>query len=286
MGFSFRAAVVGIGCALILGGCVSSGTYQLKEQESRMLSKNLEESRSSYAELQNRFKQLQDEKAELESELKKQKANLGDSTEKNQKLMDTNGNLTADLADARSDNDKLKATNGELSDKLRKLAVDFVEIKTERDNANLANLTLSGKMNRLSSEMAEVKAANQKLTIAVKPENLLKTMGEYFELQQQKLDGLGAENAKLKMTVLEMRGSGRAKVTGEFPSRAPVERPAAQPATQRPRPLPVSSEPTQSAEKPHPAEDGNPLRETAKAETEDSPTTHHIPDEEPIALPQ
>lgn len=290
MGFICRAAFFCLGCTLILGGCVSSGTYQLKEQESRMLSKNLEESRSSYAELQSRFKQLQDEKAGLESELRKQKADLGDSTEKNQKLIDTNGKLTADLADARGENDRLKSTNGELSDRLKKLAVDFVEIKAERDKANLANVTLSGKMNRLSSEMAELKVANEKLTIAVRPENLLKTMGECFESQQQRLEVLGAENARLKTTVLEMRGSGRVKGAGESPSRAPERKSAVAPSVDKPEVAqPVSARPasTRSAVKAQPAAAREAFPEEAvNAGSEDSPATVFIPDEEPVTLPQ
>jgi len=271
MGFSCRTAVFGIGCALILGGCVSSGTYQLKEQESRMLSKSLEESRSSYAELQNKFNQLQGEKTGLESELKKQKADLGDSAEKNQKLTDSNGKLTADLADARGENDRLRVTNDELSDKLKKLAVEFVEIKNERDKVTLANLTLSGKISRLSSEMAEMKATNDRLTTAVRPENILKTVGEYFDSLQQKLDGLGAENARLKLTILEMRGSGRVKGSASTSPRAMEENPAV--TASEAEKSPAAARPTTA-------------RPAMERQRSVPPATFFISDEESIVLPQ
>lgn len=236
-----------------------------------MLSKNLEESRSSFAELQKKFNQLEGEKTGLESELKKQKADLGESTEKNQKLMETNGKLTADLADARSENDTLRVTNGEMSDKLKKLAVEFVEIKNERDKVTLANLTLSGKINRLSSEMAELKTANEKLATAVKPENILKTVGEYFDSLQQKLDGLDTENAKLKLTILEMRGGGRVKGSARTSPRAMEENPAVTaPEAEK---LPAAARPTAA-------------RPAMERQRPVPPATFSISDEESIALPQ
>lgn len=313
MVFRFTATVLGVG-ALFLSGCVSSGTYQLKEQESQLLSKNLEESRRQYGDLQKKYRQLEDENSDLTSSIRKQKGELAEAASRNEKLAATNAELTAqskalaaDLADARGEVERKIQANTDLSEKMKKLAVDFVDLKAERDKVSQANLTLFGKVGRQAGEISELKAANEKLANAAKPENLLKTVGEYFEAQQKKLDDLKEENARLKQTLLEMRGIGRLP-GAESSSRMPEDKPApvaAKPTAspvaekkqpvqvqkEKPAPLPVAVEKVSpvvpAMEKPRPATmvSEAPHHEPAKAEGEDAPTIIHIPGEEPISLP-
>ena len=315
MVFRFTATLLLFG-SLVLSGCVSSGTYQLKEQESQRLGRNLEEARGQYAELQKKYGKLEDENADLAATIKKQKGELADAGEKNGKISEQNGELadklkklTADLGSTRGEVERESRANADLSDKLKKLAVDFVDLKTEKDKLALINNTLSGKVGRQAAEIAELKLANEKLATAVKPENLLKTVGEYFESQQKQLDGLATENAKLKQTIMEMRGLGRLP-GGESSSRSPEAKPApvaAKPVTppapappvkpqparvqeEKPRPQPLAVKvpvPVPPVENPAPPTvvSEAPRQEGAKAEPEEAPTTIHIPGEEPISLP-
>lgn len=72
--------------ALLTSGCVSSGTYQAKEQQSLQLSRDLENSKNAQSELLDKNKKLLEENAALNLKLK---------------------NLNADFAGLKAENDKL-----------------------------------------------------------------------------------------------------------------------------------------------------------------------------------
>jgi regulator of replication initiation timing len=97
----------------------------------------------------------------------------------------------------------------ELNEKLKKLSGNIADSTTENSKLTLDNLNLSEKLRKLTFEHDVLRSANEKLSRAVKPENLLKTVSDHFESLQQKVDGLNAENTKLKGTLLEMRSVGK-----------------------------------------------------------------------------
>jgi regulator of replication initiation timing len=83
-----------IGAVLLAcGGCVSSGTYQAKEQKSLQLKKNLEVTKGDYSELQEKSKKLSEDNDAMALMLKK---------------------LDADFAELKVDNEKLKLENEKL----------------------------------------------------------------------------------------------------------------------------------------------------------------------------
>ncbi len=174
---SFRLIVVSMGFAAFLGGCVSTGTYQQKEQESLMLNKSLDESRILYSNLQAKYKKLGEENTEQELELKKLKVELSESIIKNNGLVEVTKKLATDNNDLKVENEKLTTTNSSLSLKVKKLSTEFEDMKL----------------------------AHEKLVIAVKPENILKTAGEYFAEMQQKIDKLTKENTSLGQALKEFR---------------------------------------------------------------------------------
>jgi chromosome segregation ATPase len=216
MGLKLKTVVLLMGFAAVLGGCVSSGTYQQKEKESQMLSKNLEEARSSYFEMQQKYEKLAGENTTLEADLKKQKDAAAESLKKNEKLAGTNSELDekikkllTDLADSKAENDKMGRSLADLNEKLKKLNGNIADSTSENSKLTLDNLNLAEKLRKLTFELDELKFTNEKLSRAVKPENLLKTVGDHFESLQQKVDGLTAENTKLKGTLVEMRNVGK-----------------------------------------------------------------------------
>jgi len=132
--------------ALLTSGCVSSGTYKAKEQESIQLSRNLEETKGAYQELEEKNKKLTAEGEALNEKLKK---------------------LNTEIADFKLDIEKLK--------------VDNAKYKLEGENYKLEN--------------ENYKFENEKLSLAAKPENLLKTLAD-------SIAALQAENAKLRQSLV------------------------------------------------------------------------------------
>jgi len=132
--------------ALLTSGCVSSGTYKAKEQESIQLSRNLEETKGAYQELEEKNKKLTAEGEALNEKLKQ---------------------LDTEIADFKLDIEKLK--------------VDNAKYKLEGENYKLEN--------------ENYRLENEKLSLAAKPENLLKTLAD-------SIAALQAENAKLKQSLV------------------------------------------------------------------------------------
>lgn len=233
------AAFVLLAWGVLISGCVSSGTYQLKEQESLQLSRSLEESKAAYSALEKKLAGVEGEKGALESSLNKQKGELADFSAKGEKL-------AAELSEARGEVEKLTRQSAEQAEKLKKLAVEFVELKGEKEKLYLANQGLSVDVSRLTAENAELKSSNDRLSAAVRPENLVRTVGEQFATLQGKIDSLGVENANLKQTILEMRKGTRLPPP---PQGAPVmEKPAkSAPVGDAPNAMETSKESAKSA---------------------------------------
>ncbi|NVO21725.1 MAG: hypothetical protein HXX13_18650 [Bacteroidetes bacterium] len=81
-----RLAVLFSLVALLSGGCVSSGTYQAKEQESLLLKKTLDEKITGLSELQDKNKKLNDENELIAKQFKKLESEMADLKAENEKL--------------------------------------------------------------------------------------------------------------------------------------------------------------------------------------------------------
>lgn len=115
--------VVAAGAVMALGGCVSSGTYQAKEQESQQLGKSLEEVKASYAELQAKCGKFAAANSEQSEQLKKFFTELALLKQENEKLAEA----------ARPDNllKSLAETLATLQQKVEQLKVENAKMKQE-----------------------------------------------------------------------------------------------------------------------------------------------------------
>ena len=75
--------------AMLSGGCVSSGTYQAKEQESLLLKKTLDETTTGLSELQEKNRKLNAENDLVYKKLKKLEAEMSDLKTENEKLVES-----------------------------------------------------------------------------------------------------------------------------------------------------------------------------------------------------
>ena len=93
---SFKTSLIAISslAAITVGGCVSSGTYQAKEQESLELKKSLLNTKGDYSELQEKNKKLAEDYETALTKLKK---------------------INADFAEIKAENEKLKLENEKLA---------------------------------------------------------------------------------------------------------------------------------------------------------------------------
>lgn len=81
-----KAWLLVIGCSLSLGGCVSLGTYKLKQAEAKKLDQSLQGLQTSYKELQEKHDRLALENDKLASQVKKLSVELTELTKENEKL--------------------------------------------------------------------------------------------------------------------------------------------------------------------------------------------------------
>lgn len=75
--------------AMLSGGCVSSGTYQAKEQESLLLKKTLDETTTGLSELQEKNRKLNAENDLVYKKLKKLESEMSDLKAENEKLAES-----------------------------------------------------------------------------------------------------------------------------------------------------------------------------------------------------
>lgn len=116
--------VVAAGTVMALGGCVSSGTYQVKEQENQQLGKSLEEAKSSYNELKEKCGKVEAVRSEQDEQLKKLTAELALLKQENERLVAASrpDNLLKSLADSfaalQQRVEQLKAENAKMKQEL------------------------------------------------------------------------------------------------------------------------------------------------------------------------
>ncbi len=84
------ALLLVVGCSISLGGCVSLGTYKLKQAEAKNLEQSLQAAQASYKELQEKHDRLVLENDRLAGQVKKISGELTDLAKENEKLATAN----------------------------------------------------------------------------------------------------------------------------------------------------------------------------------------------------
>jgi chromosome segregation ATPase len=140
----FVAVVIAVSLTS-LGGCVSSGTYQVKEQENQQLGRSLEETKSAYNELKEKYQAKEQESQQLGKSLEVAKSAATELQEKCTKLEESN--------------------NGQV-EKLQKLSADFAALQLE--NVKLVEAT---KPENLLKALAEVVTTLQQRVDMLQAEN-------------------------------------------------------------------------------------------------------------------
>lgn len=116
--------LVAAGTVMVLGGCVSSGTYQVKEQENQQLGKSLEEAKNSYNELKEKCGKVEATSSEQGEQLKKLTAELALLKQENERLAEAArpDNLLKSLVDSfaalQQRVEQLKAENAKMKQEL------------------------------------------------------------------------------------------------------------------------------------------------------------------------
>lgn len=159
-----------VSLSLVLGGCVSSGTYALKEQEAASLAADLGALKAKYA-------QLEKDNGTLNAEIAGLKADLARLEQEKGKLVTENREL----------NDILKAKSDSLTTSITELRRKVAEL--EADNARLR-----GEITSLKGEIATLKK--------VKEEEVKKVSSTLTEMTEK----LKEQIARGDMTISELRG--------------------------------------------------------------------------------
>lgn len=164
-------AVVMLGCfSFLLGGCVTSGTYALKEQEAKTLETNLMALRQQYADLGKENDGLKAEVTKLNGE--------------KEKLAGERGRLEADKAELEK---VLKAKSDTLSQNIVELRQKVTDLQGE-------NAKLQETITKLREDIANLQK--------VKEEEVQKTSKTYEDL----LDKMKGEISKGEVTISELKG--------------------------------------------------------------------------------
>lgn len=150
-----------VATVLSLGsGCVSTGTYQAKEQESAQLSKNLEESKGIISEISEKNRKLLKESETLAASLKVLEEELTRLKEESVRLKDDNGKLIEESGRLREENAKLSEA-AKPENLLKSLANSLATLLNENSRLKLAleDAEKSSKMNsdpiKISPEIAK-----------------------------------------------------------------------------------------------------------------------------------
>lgn len=150
MKFKFAVLTMMITVVSLGSGCVSTGTYQAKEQESMQLSKNLEESKATLSEVNDKNMKLTAETETLNGKLKKMDGELATLKEESARLKDDNSKLRDETARLKEENAKL-AEAVKPENLLKALANSLAELQGENSKLKLA-LEDAGKAAKKSSE--------------------------------------------------------------------------------------------------------------------------------------
>jgi chemotaxis protein MotB len=176
-GTRFILILSGLVGALALSGCVSSGTYQLKEQEAQGLATDLAALKERHAKLQADQETLRGEKELLQKDLAALKGEAADLAKSREKLV--------------ADNKELDSVLKAKSDSLSKV------IAEQRDK----NLELQQQITGLEKQVAGLKNEIANLQ-KVKEEEVKKTSKTYEDL----LEKMKTEISKGQVTISELMG--------------------------------------------------------------------------------
>jgi chemotaxis protein MotB len=179
------------GFALVLGGCVSLGRFEQKEQEAQTLEGNLQTLRQQFADLTKEQERL---KAQLDK--------LGNERDA---LLREKGTLTGEREALQKEKERLQADNRELDKVLKArsdtLSRNIAELRQrvaelENDNLKLQEAAAGREKDnaRLRQEMADLQKR--------KEEEVQKTSKTYEDL----LDKMKGEIAKGEVTISELKG--------------------------------------------------------------------------------
>lgn len=147
-----RVAVINVltGVSFCLGGCVSTGAYKSKEQEAVTLSKDLQEAKTGFSDLQEKYDKLIAENAEVTS---KQAKLASENTELKDLITNLNlksKRLSGEIEGLKAENEKLAVDNN--TENLFKKIADRVAEQQQ-------------KVDKLQKENESLKAAVEKFTV-------------------------------------------------------------------------------------------------------------------------
>lgn len=162
----FKSAVLAVMAIVVaLGsGCVSSGTYQAKEQESLQLSKSLEESKGTISEMTDKNAKLSTESEALAGKLKKLDGEFSALKEESGKLKDENSKLKDESSKLKEENARL-AEAAKPENLLKSLADSLATLQNENSKLKLSleNVEKTVKKNseplRITPEIAKPEIA-------------------------------------------------------------------------------------------------------------------------------
>lgn len=150
MQFRFDALALLTAVVLLGSGCVSTGTYQAKEQESQQLTRNLEECKSSLSESSASCAKLAAEAETLHGRLKKLDADMAALQAESSRLQDDYLKLKDESARLKEENARLAATV-KPENLVKALANSLAELQNENSRLKLA-LENTGKAAKTSPE--------------------------------------------------------------------------------------------------------------------------------------
>lgn len=137
MKFRFVLLVMMIMSVSLGSGCVSTGTYQAKEQESLQLSKSLDESKTALGEMSDRNSKLATETEALNGKLKKLDGEFAILKEESARLKDDNSKLKDETARLKEENAKLTEA-AKPENLLKALADSLATLQNENSKLKLA----------------------------------------------------------------------------------------------------------------------------------------------------
>jgi chromosome segregation ATPase len=146
----FDALIIMFTVVMLGSGCVSTGTYQAKEQESLQLSKSLEESKATISEISDKNARLTTEAEALGGKVRKLDGEIATLKEETAKLKGENSKLKEESSRLKEENAKL-AEAVKPDNLLKSLANSMAELQRENSKLKLS-LEDAGKAAKQSAE--------------------------------------------------------------------------------------------------------------------------------------
>jgi chemotaxis protein MotB len=184
--------------ALTLGGCVTSGTYQIKEQEAASLGTELSALKQKHATLNSENEGLKADLAKLGKDVSELKGNLEGMTSERDKL----------AADNKELDDVLKAKSDTLSRNISELRQKVSNLETESARLKQGNADLTREKADLAKENADL--SKEKADLAREKADLLKAkeekVKEVSSTYEQLMVQMKSEIAQGQVTISELQG--------------------------------------------------------------------------------